>query len=261
MSCAGLLAQEKVAVFVTGDNKLSENKVFGARFVAALEKRNDIKAVEYTDNFLEQLASDFAYQQNGVLSCNKVSQIGKQLGTDLVCVIEISNIFNEKYISAKLISTVTAEIIKQREVTAVWKDINGLIAATQNLANYMFQNKKSNGKGTKDIVVEKPKPLNIDFEKYEVMPYDLEGSYSWSNAKAACVNLDVFGENDWFLPNKEELNAMYKQKVEIGGFSEDWYWSCDEAESNFYWLQNFSDGYQGTTNQSFGRKVRCIRKK
>lgn len=260
LSCVAMLAQETVSVLITGDGNQSENKVFANRVAVGIMRRGNFNAKEQTDSFMELLAEDATYQRNGIVSESKVSQIGKQLGADFVCHIMVTNVLNEKYITTKLIRTETAEVVKLKDAVAKWKDINGLESAANNLAGYLLGSKKDVKKDIikKDVV--KPIQIEIGNQKYEVLPEDLEGSYSWNDAKTACEKLNIYGSDDWYLPNKEELDGVYKHRKEIGGFTADWYWSATNADSEFVWLQSFSDGYQGTTNQSFGRKVRCIRK-
>ena len=67
--------------------------------------------------------------------------------------------------------------------------------------------------------------------------------------------------NDWFLPSKDQLNALYLQKTSVGGFSNDIYWSSTEFEAASAWVQSFMDGHQHTDNTSDGAGVhtRAIR--
>ena len=59
-----------------------------------------------------------------------------------------------------------------------------------------------------------------------------------------CYDLKLGGYDDWFLPSKDELNELYKQKTTIGGSFSGAYWSSSEDSSNNAWLQNFNDGHQ-----------------
>jgi hypothetical protein len=64
----------------------------------------------------------------------------------------------------------------------------------------------------------------------------------------------------WYLPNKEELNLLYLQKVIVGGFASDNYWSSSEFDSNFAWIQFFVNGFQSVGwKGSHGIKVRAVR--
>lgn len=56
------------------------------------------------------------------------------------------------------------------------------------------------------------------------------GKMNWESAMAFCDNLVFAGYSDWFLPNEDELDAMYVYRNSIGGFvttsgTESYYWS------------------------------------
>ena len=96
---------------------------------------------------------------------------------------------------------------------------------------------------------------------YHVYP-DM-GALAWDTAISACEALTYAGYDDWYLPNKSELNAMYINKSEIGGFSYNWYWSSTEVNgstSGRAWNQSFSDGDQEYDSKSISLKVRCVRR-
>jgi hypothetical protein len=56
------------------------------------------------------------------------------------------------------------------------------------------------------------------------------------------------GYDDWFLPSKDELNAMYSvlgaASPGIGSYSRSFYWSSSEYDFNNAWTVNFKDGQQ-----------------
>ncbi len=62
-------------------------------------------------------------------------------------------------------------------------------------------------------------------------------------AAKICNDLVLDGYDDWFLPSKDELNELYKQKDSVGGFASDSYWSSSEASLSKAWTQDFSTGY------------------
>jgi len=92
-------------------------------------------------------------------------------------------------------------------------------------------------------------------------PSDLDGVYFWGRAFTVCEELVIDGYDDWYLPSKEELNTLYKNKDAIGGFTEDIYWCSTELEKdgNGAWAQRFSDGKQDTSAKKSERKVRAVR--
>ena len=68
------------------------------------------------------------------------------------------------------------------------------------------------------------------------------------------------GYSDWYLPSKDELNQLYINRVAIGGFTSDYYWSSTENTNLFAWYQLFSDGSQGSNGKNTAIvSVRAIR--
>ena len=79
------------------------------------------------------------------------------------------------------------------------------------------------------------------------------------NAADICVNLTLGGYSDWFLPSKNELNEMYKNIAEIGGFAGVYYWSSTEHDSDGAWLQSLTTGVQGSPGKYNTENVRAVR--
>lgn len=67
------------------------------------------------------------------------------------------------------------------------------------------------------------------------------GCVDWASAKLLCENSTVAGYNDWRLPTKEELAALFDNKEQIGGFEEEGYWSSSNYGSYYYYV-DFSNG-------------------
>jgi hypothetical protein len=76
-----------------------------------------------------------------------------------------------------------------------------------------------------------------------------------------CADYRGGGHDDWFLPSKDELNLMYRNLKEqnLGGFSEDYYWSSSENNAGRAWYQDFLNGFQGNTNRNNLNRVRPVR--
>jgi len=93
---------------------------------------------------------------------------------------------------------------------------------------------------------------------------DQSGFPSWYIAqdfisKPSNHSADGANFRDWRMPTKYELNEMYIQRVAIGGFSSDYYWSSTEFDSTRAWGQNFSGGNQSGGTKSLGSRVRSVR--
>ncbi len=96
---------------------------------------------------------------------------------------------------------------------------------------------------------------------YKVLPQKFTANeYDWYEAIEVCDNITYAGYNDWYLPSRDELNAMYENKSKIGGFSSMFYWSSTEYSSKNAWDQTFYSGSQSYYGKSNSNKVRCVRK-
>ena len=99
-----------------------------------------------------------------------------------------------------------------------------------------------------------------------------------TNAARTCSELSGeagLGYDDWYLPAKDQLDAMYTQKGSVNldnysegspawaGFASDHYWSSTEHSGNpayNAWLQSFSYyGSQVSGYKNSVRRVRCVR--
>jgi hypothetical protein len=80
--------------------------------------------------------------------------------------------------------------------------------------------------------------------------------------RAGTVSRAYRGPNnltDWHLPSKDELNQMYIERANIGGFVSSSYWSSSEDSATNAWLQNFANAFQGSNMKSPQLYVRPIR--
>ena len=70
---------------------------------------------------------------------------------------------------------------------------------------------------------------------------------------------DVGGKTDWFLPSKDELYELYKQRDSVGGFETDKYWSSSQYVAYAAWGQYFTNGYQSGSATHYANGVRPVR--
>ena len=108
---------------------------------------------------------------------------------------------------------------------------------------------------------EKKDLISVKIGNLEVMNKDL-GAMTWDDAMKACADLG----DGWRLPTKEELNILYENKDEIGGFTDYDYWSSTEHGNGAAWHGNggawgqvFEYGGQYTSGKNFNGYVRAVR--
>ena len=78
-------------------------------------------------------------------------------------------------------------------------------------------------------------------------------------AARICNDLVLNGYSDWYLPGKDELNTLYLNRVAIGSFASNYYWSSTEGSGTNAWSQNFASGTQYSNPKSTAYYVRAIR--
>lgn len=87
-----------------------------------------------------------------------------------------------------------------------------------------------------------------------------------SNAAKLCFDLSLGGYSDWYLPSKYELNLMYRNIGQgnalglgnVGGFTNNYYWSSTECDNYDAWLQYFGSGNQSFNGTFSVRSVRAF---
>ncbi len=99
-----------------------------------------------------------------------------------------------------------------------------------------------------------------------VAPSDEVFVYTWQLAKDACAAKSEIDGCEWYLPSKDELNALYLARNVIGGFDQSgnypgsYYWSSTESSFNNAWAQIFGNGLQGDANKQSAGSCRCVRR-
>lgn len=143
--CASIVfGQQKVAVYVTGGSDAGINKVLGDQLVAAIVNSGKYTAIERTSSFLAQLANEQTYQRTGAVDDNQISELGKQFGVELVCVAEVNEVFEKKYVSARFIDVKSAEVISTANANSAMKDMEDLLQVAESITKELI-GKKAQG--------------------------------------------------------------------------------------------------------------------
>jgi hypothetical protein len=130
--------------------------------------------------------------------------------------------------------------------TSVWCETSGLLGVEANVPiSYMGE----------DL----PTGAMDGANKTAVMlDWCTSGAAKLADAYTVAVNDVVYG--DWFLPSLGELQQMYANKTEIGGFALDYYWSSTENSSTQALSLDFANRNFDTSNKTLNTPyVRPVR--
>jgi hypothetical protein len=93
---------------------------------------------------------------------------------------------------------------------------------------------------------------------------DLDYGYGyWKTAITACEELILNGYSDWYLPSKDELNAIFVdvKQLGLGSFNKKYtcYWSSSNEDDSNAWFIDFSNGRIKYGEKYSGFNVRPVR--
>lgn len=77
-------------------------------------------------------------------------------------------------------------------------------------------------------------------------------------AAQTCVDTDIDGNADWYLPSRRELSLCYANAPEL--FKDAWYWSSTQSSDDGAWSQHFYYGLQNCLGKSYEGRVRLVRR-
>ncbi len=108
-------------------------------------------------------------------------------------------------------------------------------------------------------------PIRYHGDYLYVHPTDNAADIDWGTAQSTCANLTAFGFSDWYLPERLELDAMYKQSYLITGLSQTnstKYWSNTEQDTTYAYTQRLDYGGPDpdAKTDTTGHSCRCVRK-
>ena len=140
---------KKVAVYVMGEDA-GVNKVLGSKLQTAIASSEGYTAIERTASFLTELSKEQKYQRTGAVDDSDISRLGKQFGVQYVCVAAVSEAFNEKYITARLIDVESAQVEGTASSSGAIRGLPDIMSAANTVSDELLSSLKkgrqSNGK-------------------------------------------------------------------------------------------------------------------
>lgn len=263
-----LLQAEKtvaVATFeVVGDTvKKGEAEVITELYIAELQETGKIAVVDrskFTKAFTE-----LNFQESDWSNASKTAKLGNAVNAELLSRGKIMRLGYRLYITVSLIDAKTAKVLstKKSEIRNV-DNIPSILSVFVSELTSIYAHLPH--QETKKVYIGMRGPAGgMVFRIEEGRAWEVSeilGGANWEGAKTMCENYRGGGFSDWYLPNKEELNWIYKNLVKTGKIEdENCYWSSSQASNYKYyaWCQDFDGGKQDDDYKSFTRNVRAVR--
>ncbi len=222
-------AQTRVAVYMySRDYDLG--MVFADKLVQALSRSGEYTAVERTEEFLNELRKEISYQRTGIVEDSQLSELGKQMGVEQVCVVDLMEVVDGIYATARLVDVETAEIKKAESVSGRVSTLSQVTATATKLANQLVQAKPTTAvEGTVISGAAKPDksstpPPTRDESEHEMLKAAFQqGFITYDGLEialtATCLNnpKDVkkavnsakyAGKKDWRFPTAAEAEKI-----------------------------------------------------
>ena len=165
LSLAAVAQQKpKIAVYMTGDDPI--NEIVSNRLVDDFARGNEYTTVERTASFLAELSKEHAYERSGEVDDEQIAALGRQFNVQYVCVVSVLDVWNtEKYITARIIDTETAEVIASCSSNGSIQNSSELIGALNTLSDSFFKAMRSSKQdNAKKVAVYVSKTGNRDVD-------------------------------------------------------------------------------------------------
>lgn len=234
-----LSAQINVAVYVTARD-YDLRIVFADKLVQAFTRSGEYTAVERTETFLQELRKEMSYQRTGLVDDQMISELGKQMGVEQVCIVDLIEVEDGIYAAARLIDAETAEIKKAESVSGRVSTMSQVTTTATKLANLLVAGKPVNQ--VEGTVVENKTPTQpaardenehqmlkdafaqgyIQFENLEISLQAQCLSNPKDVKKAVSAASKYLGKKDWRYPTASEAEKIIDYITALYGRWQPW---------------------------------------
>lgn len=244
-----------VATFEVSGNAVSSDEAESITelYIAELVSTGKISVVDRT-NF-NKILKEMQFQAGDWANSEKTVKLGTAAGAEIISRGQIIKLGSKMYLSATLIDVKTAKVLSSAKVQfASIDDIFGILTEFAKDAVEGLSLKIGDiGQGGGLVFYIEG---NRAYECSEVL-----GERKWSEAKTLCSEYRGGGYDDWYLPNRDELNYIYQNLRKPGKISSNsWFWCSSEGYYNNAGVQKFDDGVQNSFDKdSYAYFVRAVR--
>jgi TolB-like protein len=245
-ACAGLFAQQFTVAVSPFEARggLSQDEADGITelYVAELVKDKTIRVVD-RNNF-DKIMTEMKFQSSDWADSRRVAELGRAMGANSIIRGTVMNLAGQTVITSTILDINTAQILSSS--TLRMANIREVFDKLPEFVNDMVKNLprvyKIGDKG--------PGGGTIFFAEggtYMECSGEL-GQINWNQAVAIASNYRGGGFTNWHLPDRRELDLMYKnlKQKNLGDLKNEFYWSSAQRERDgiydWAWCQYFWDG-------------------
>ena len=250
-------AQKSIAVstfdIIGGAVSSEEAEAITELFISELVATGKVNVVDRA-NF-DKIIKEMKFQSSDWSNSEKTAALGNAVNANMVVRGQIMKLGSKMYLSSTIIDVKTANVLSSaREQFNSLDDIFGLLTTfTTKTVEGLFLKIGDIGPGGGIVFYIEG---NTVFEVSEIL-----GKVNWETAKQICKDFRGGGYDDWYLPNIDELNFVYRN-TDFEGV----YWSSSESKFNdvnsaqYRWFHSYGS-YDGTDDEKCElHSVRAIRK-
>ena len=204
------VSKKQVAVYVTdSDVEDAIKKIIQSKIISTLTHSSQYRVLERNSEFLKQIEDDLGYGMSGKVKDSQIAKIGFQLGAQFVLVVDITEVFSELYIAARLVNTTSGEITSTAEELIVDPSSAKLMNAAEKVGNGVIgqggssasqQGNNSSYSSSANVETFTVNGVTFEMVKVEGGTFSM-GSYS--------------GESDEQPVHSETVGTFYIGKMEV----------------------------------------------
>ena len=254
--------QKKVAILPVVDkyNAYDGSEGYGKKLIlrtylqSAIDNTSGYMAIDRVD--YGKALDEAAFQRTGMVNDEEIKKVGEFYGANFVLVAEMAKYDDNQIILIAKLLNVENSSTKTATPKITSLESGTLSTTCAALAQELLKiDGGGNTSSTKTTSSNKVCRMCADNMQDLEVSRDA-GAMTWSGAKQYCSGLG----SGWYLPSKAELDQLYENKTELGGFSDDEYWSSTERSSSNVWVKIFYNGLQYSPYKSHTASVRCVRR-
>lgn len=118
--------KQPIAVYISAPGPPAlkgAHKVIGSELAKALTESKAYSAVDRTEDALKIIEKEHIYQRSGAVDDEQIRELGKQLGVQILCIAEVSEVMGVYHLAARIVDVETAAVVSTASKSGAMKDV------------------------------------------------------------------------------------------------------------------------------------------